>query len=102
MDDFAGRVHPRRCEQLGLSQPCDPTTVGPRSQGSNRVNQGGSWNNSARNCRSADRNGNDPSNRNNNLGFRVCLSSVSVLEGSDPEPTVVPTELCKRDSANLQ
>ena len=43
--------------------------------GSNRVNRGGSWNNDARNVRSADRNRNDPGNRNNNLGFRPALSS---------------------------
>ncbi|MDO4629775.1 MAG: SUMF1/EgtB/PvdO family nonheme iron enzyme [Planctomycetia bacterium] len=40
--------------------------------GSNRVNRGGSWNNNAKNCRSANRNNNSPENRNNNLGFRVC------------------------------
>jgi hypothetical protein len=44
--------------------------------GSNRVNRGGSWNNNARNCRSANRNNNDPDNRNNDLGFRL-LSSLS-------------------------
>ncbi|NQV28864.1 MAG: SUMF1/EgtB/PvdO family nonheme iron enzyme [Rhodopirellula sp.] len=43
--------------------------------GSNRVNRGGSWRNSARNCRSAYRNRNTPSNRNNNLGFRVASNS---------------------------
>ncbi|MBU0754151.1 MAG: hypothetical protein KJ645_03365 [Planctomycetes bacterium] len=37
---------------------------------SNRVDRGGSWNNNPRNCRSANRNNNDPGNRNNNLGFR--------------------------------
>jgi formylglycine-generating enzyme required for sulfatase activity len=35
------------------------------------VNRGGSWNNDARNCRAANRNRNDPDNRDNNLGFRV-------------------------------
>ena len=35
------------------------------------MNRGGSWNNTARNCRSANRNRNTPQNRNNNLGFRV-------------------------------
>ena len=35
--------------------------------------RGGSWNNNARNCRSANRNRNEPDNRNNNVGFRVCL-----------------------------
>lgn len=44
---------------------------GSDSQGSQRVNRGGSWNNDAQNCRSANRNCNAPDNRNNNLGFRV-------------------------------
>lgn len=44
--------------------------------GSSRVLRGGSWNNNAMNCRSANRNNNDPTNRNNNIGFRV----VRVLE----------------------
>ncbi len=35
------------------------------------MNRGGSWNNPARNCRSAYRNRNRPGNRNNNLGLRV-------------------------------
>ncbi|MDY6831966.1 MAG: hypothetical protein SWC96_09005 [Thermodesulfobacteriota bacterium] len=39
------------------------------------MNRGGGWNNNAQNCRSANRNRNEPDNRNNNLGFRlVCLS----------------------------
>lgn len=39
--------------------------------GSNRVLRGGSWNNNARNSRSAYRNNNNPGNRNNNVGFRL-------------------------------
>jgi formylglycine-generating enzyme required for sulfatase activity len=35
-----------------------------------RVVRGGSWNNNARNVRAAYRNHNDPTDRNNNLGFR--------------------------------
>jgi retron-type reverse transcriptase len=46
---------------------------GASDQGSNRVNRGGSWNNNARNCRSANRDNNDPGNRNNNLGLRLAL-----------------------------
>lgn len=33
--------------------------------------RGGAWNNTADNCRAAYRNRNAPSNRNNNLGFRL-------------------------------
>jgi formylglycine-generating enzyme required for sulfatase activity len=35
------------------------------------VNRGGSWNNEPQNCRAANRNNNWPTNRNNNLGFRL-------------------------------
>ncbi|HIW86801.1 MAG TPA: SUMF1/EgtB/PvdO family nonheme iron enzyme [Candidatus Onthomorpha intestinigallinarum] len=41
------------------------------SRGSYRVNRGGSWNNIATNIRVSNRNNNTPSNRNNNLGFRL-------------------------------
>jgi Sulfatase-modifying factor enzyme 1 len=37
------------------------------------VIRGGCWNNTAQNCRSANRNRNTPGNRNNNLGFRLVL-----------------------------
>ncbi len=36
-----------------------------------RVVRGGSWNNTTRNLRSANRNNNSPGNRNNNNGFRL-------------------------------
>ena len=45
-------------------------------KGANRVNRGGSWNNNARNCRSANRNNNTPDNRNNNLGFRLLSTQM--------------------------
>ncbi|MEI7938577.1 MAG: hypothetical protein WCK27_17980 [Verrucomicrobiota bacterium] len=41
--------------------------------------RGGSWNNNGRNCRSANRNNNNPSNRNNNIGFRVVLAPAQPL-----------------------
>ncbi len=46
----------------------DPS--GP-SSGSGRVLRGGGWNDSAVFCRSASRDGSDPSNRNDNVGLRV-------------------------------
>ena len=39
--------------------------------------RGGSWRNPARNCRSAYRNWNHPGNSNDDLGFRLCLSSIN-------------------------
>ncbi|MBU4184729.1 MAG: hypothetical protein KKC23_00735 [Proteobacteria bacterium] len=41
------------------------------------MNRGGSWNNNARNCRSANRNNNTPDNRNNNLGFRLASTQYA-------------------------
>jgi hypothetical protein len=48
--------------------------------GSNRVNRGGSWNNDPQNCRVANRNNDDPGNRNNNLGLRLA-NTAPVREG---------------------
>jgi formylglycine-generating enzyme required for sulfatase activity len=48
-------------------------------EGSNRVLRGGSWNNNAVNCRSANRNNNHPENRNHNYGFRLVF--VPQLKG---------------------
>ena len=45
-------------------------------KGSNRVLRGGSWNNDAANCRTANRNTNEPTNRNTNNGFRLALNSA--------------------------
>ena len=43
--------------------------------GQNRILCGGSWNNGSDNCQVANRNINNPQNRNNNIGFRVAHSS---------------------------
>jgi hypothetical protein len=48
-----------------------------KKTGSSRVLRGGSWNNNAQNLRSANRNDNDPGNRNSNIGFRL-VSTFSV------------------------
>jgi hypothetical protein len=50
----------------------------PRHNGPNRVLRGGSWINSAQNCRLTNRNNNDPENRNNNYGFRLVLAPARV------------------------
>jgi hypothetical protein len=44
--------------------------------GGDRVIRGGSWNSNARNVRAANRNGNDPGNSNDNLGFRLLRALV--------------------------
>ena len=44
---------------------------------SNRVNRGGSWNNTATNTRVAYRNNNSESNTNNNLGLRLALRAYN-------------------------
>jgi len=40
------------------------------------VKRGGNWNNNAQNCRSANRNRNNPDNSNNNIGFRPANPSL--------------------------
>ena len=57
-------------EDLGSPAVTDPK--GP-STGSYRVLRGGSWGNSARHCRSANRSNCDPSYNGNDGGFRVVL-----------------------------
>jgi len=60
---------------------------GRRSRGSHRVNRGGSWRNDhASYFRGANRNRNDPGNRNDNLGFRL----VSTTLDQDHKPSNPP------------
>lgn len=51
-----------------------------------RVNRGGSWNSNARKVRAANRNGNSPGNRNNNLGFRLAREQKRSRSNA-PDPT---------------
>jgi DNA-binding cell septation regulator SpoVG len=46
--------------------------------GANRVLRGGSWNNNGRNVRSANRNRNEPDNRDDYIGFRLSLAHACV------------------------
>jgi hypothetical protein len=60
------------------------------------VNRGGNWNNDARNCRSANRNNNEPGNRNNNLGLRVARARRKVEHVRRTGQYPVPSALCVR------
>jgi len=53
------------------------------------VKRGGSWNNIANNCRTANRNNNTPTNSNNNLGLR--LANMFYAETAYPR-TCGPSE----------
>ena len=55
--------------------------TGPKG-GSDRVLRGGSWGSVAADCRSVNRDGGDPSDRNRLLGFRLALSSQSGIPKS--------------------
>ena len=60
----------------------------------NRVIRSGSWNDNARNVRSAYRNRNEPGNRNDNLGFR-CARAHGWTGGSAPEQAGLPAIICR-------
>lgn len=62
--------------------------------GSNRVIRGGSWNNDARNCRSANRNNDAPDNRNDNLGLRL-LSTRRRQRVGFRDPARVPKAMSR-------
>ena len=60
----------------------DPT--GPK-EGSDRVIRGGSWDYEAAHCRSANRNGRDPSFRFDYYGFRVALSPSGIPQSPEAD-----------------
>jgi len=64
------------------------------------VLRGGSWNNDANNCRSANRNRNTPDNRNTNNGFRVCLS-VPAAQGTGWMSLTEPDDARTRPSGRV-
>ncbi len=57
-------------------------------EGSNRVIRGGSWNSNAENVRAANRNWNEPDDRNDNLGFRLARAHERAVVPA-PDPTLV-------------
>ncbi len=60
--------------------------LGEGHLGADRVIRGGAWNNDARNVRAANRNANDPSNRNNFLGFRLARALARLDGRTGPDP----------------
>ena len=56
---------------LDLLFNCGRLIRGTLQKGQNRVLRGGCWINNGRNLRSANRNANEPDNRNHNMGFRL-------------------------------
>jgi hypothetical protein len=59
------------------------------------VLRGGSWINDGRNLRSAQRNANDPGNRNDNIGFRLARAQQGWMALFDQTASPVP-EACLR------
>ena len=77
--------------------PAAPRTAMRRNPKRYRAYRGGDWNNDASNCRSANRNWNDPSNTNNNLGFRLASAptrntSTVVSHHLSLEPARIPPQ----------
>ncbi len=60
------------------------------ASGSNRVKRGGSWNNNASNCTVANRNNNNPDNRNNNIGFRLLRPQPGVSAEAQRRTGLLP------------
>lgn len=55
------------------------------------MNRGGSWNNNAGNCRAANRNNNTPSNRNDNIGFRLSSPGIGHMPGPQSGEHALPS-----------
>lgn len=71
--DMSGNVWECCSDRYGSYSSSTQTNPQGASSGSSRVLRGGSWLNSARNCRVANRLNSPPGGRNNVIGFRLSL-----------------------------
>jgi len=60
------------------------------------VYRGGSWINNPQHCRAAYRNNREPSNRNNNLGFRLARSSTPGRMAADEQVLALLSALLRQ------
>ncbi len=68
---MSGAIGRRHGGSAAEPRPERPEPDGEAVRGSNRMNHGGGRDNDAANCRTANRNTNDPTNRTINNGFRL-------------------------------
>jgi len=69
--DMHGNVYEWCQDWLGSYPDISVTDPGGASSGTHRVKRGGDWDNTAQQCRSANRNFGSPGYRNNRIGLRL-------------------------------
>jgi Sulfatase-modifying factor enzyme 1 len=87
---FEASTFRRLLVRPGYAQPAAYPWLAPCSS---RVLRGGSWNNNPQNLRSANRNRNNPTNRNNNRGFRLASTltgRMAAFTGADSDHELRP------------
>lgn len=81
-------------QRRSLLTPTATTPARRATRVSHRVNRGGSFNNTAVNARSANRNRNAPGNRNNNLGLRPSNVSQRPIAAAGNAQSFAPAAPC--------
>jgi hypothetical protein len=87
---FEASTSRRLLVRSGSARPAAHPWLAPCSL---RVLRGGSWNNNPQNLRSANRNRNNPTNRNNNRGFRLASTltgRMAAFMGADSDHELRP------------
>ena len=86
--------------QFGDKPAIDPQ--GPSSARSERVIRGGNWNHGPSACRSAHRDAAGPTNRNNEVGFRVVLTVDAVKKRLDRNPASAAVASAEKRSSSAR